>query len=216
MSLYDNENNKFVKSDISINHSNIFYLSNDLKISFKSGKKLNVNYKGKDYVVKLDLGINHFYPAGDTIYLQNNRGWLYSYNLKTPNMEPEFIDELAKDGDRNIFSVCGEYVYYDYDADDEKNPNGLYRFSLKDKSHTLVIDKEISCVNTLDNKFYFVADGNLYLDNLNSEPKKLTDIRTKNIYIFDNKWIYLDDLDGNIYRIDYKHNIVEKIDIYSK
>lgn len=213
LSEYDNENCQFTKSNIKANRSNIYYLSRDLIITYKSGKKLNINYKGKDYVIKLELGINHFYPVGDIIYLQNNRGWLYSYNLKTPDKEPQFIDELADDGGMNVFSVCGDYLYYDCDSDNENKPNGLYRFSLKDKSSNLVIDNEVSCVNSLGDNFYFVADGNLYLDNIQNKPEKLTDIKTKSIYIFDNKWIYLDDLEFNVYRVDYKNNIAEKINM---
>lgn len=216
LSVYDNENSKFVKSDIDINCSSVYYLSENLKIYYKSNKNLNVNYKGKDYVIKLYTGIYQFYPVDETIYLQNDRGELYYYSLKTPNMEPEFIDELANNGNNNVFSVCGDYIYYDYygDEDEDKGtPDGLYRFSLKDKTHHLVIDKRITCVNSWNNKFYFVADGILYLDNTENEPIKLTDLKTKRIYIFDNKWIYLDDLEGNVFRFDYESDMIEKIDI---
>ena len=215
LSVYNNENGEFVKGDIDINRSNVYYLSDDIKIYYKSNKKLNVNYKGKDYVIKFNKGIYRFYPVDETIYIQSDEGGIYYYSLKTPNMEPEFIDELADDGNNNVFSVCGDYVYYDYYCDEDEDriaPDGLYRFSLKDKTHHLVSDKEITCVNSWNNKFYFVADGILYLDN-KEKPVKLTDLKTKRIYIFDNKWIYLDDLEGNVFRVDYKNDIVEKIDI---
>ena len=214
LSVYDSKNRKFVKSDTDIKiKSYAYYLSDDLIISYKNSKTLKVNYKEKTCAVTLESGIDNFYPVGEIIYLQNDRGALYSFNLKTPEKEPKFIDELANDGSYKVFSVCGDYVYYDYYREDGEVTNGLYRFSLNNKTHQLVTDKEVSCVNSWNNKFYFVADGNLYLDKLKASPIKISDLKTQSIYIFDNKWIYLDDLEGNVFRINHNGTVIEKIDI---
>ena len=213
LSVYDSGNRKFVKSDFDIKTKYDYYLSEKLIISYKNSKTLKVYYKEKTYAVILESGIDRFYPVDEIIYLQNNNGALYSYNLKTPDKAPEFIDELADGGSYKVFSVCGGYVYYDYDKEDGDITNGLYRFSLKDESHKLVTDKEVSCVNSLNGKFYFVADGNLYLDNPQRESDRITDLKTKNIYIFDNKWIYLDDNNDNVFRVNTQSGVIERIDV---
>lgn len=213
LQVYSEQKKAFKNCNIKVKSSTEYFLSDDLIIYYADNQNIKIKYKNKkEYTLNFDA--DRFYPVDNMLYIQNDKGWLYGYNLDTPKKEPEFIDYLADERQGNIFSVCGGYVYYDYSGDSlDERTDGLYRYSLKNKKSELVTDSDVSCVNFYNGEFYFVADNRAYLNKYDEAPKKLTDIKVDEIYILDENLIYLYDNNGNIYRITTDGNTVEKIEI---
>ncbi len=199
---------KFVKSNLKIKKCLDYYLDNDLFVYYADNDKLCIRYKDKEKI--LDLNVYRFFLMGKTIYLLTDEGSLYTYDLLSPKNNCKYLTELADDAVGDVFTVCYNYIYY-VNYNNDKNTNELWKYSLIDKTKKRIVDKNVKSVNMYDKSFYYIVDNNLYVDSVKGNPQKVTDVSADEIYIFGDKWIYLKDLDGRIYRSTHDGKITEKV-----
>ena len=203
---YDFSEKEFVKSNLNINKSVVYYFDNDLFVYFDSESKLCVRYKGEEKI--LDLNVNRFFPVGKKIYLLTDKGGLYIYDVLSPNNNCKYLTELADDVVGGVFTVCDNCIYYD-DYNNDKSTNELWRYSLLDKTKEKIIEENIRSVNVYGKSFYYIVDNKLYVDNIEGDSRKLTDVNAEEVYIFGKKWIYLKDSQGKIYRTTHDGKTTE-------
>ena len=205
---YSFNEKKFVKSKLKIKKCLEYYLDNDLFVYYIDSDKLCVVYKGKEET--LDLNVYRFFTIGKTIYLLTDEGSLYTYDLLSPNNNCKYLTELADDAVGDVFTVCDNYIYY-VNYNNDKNTNELWRYSLINKTKKRIVDENVKSVNVYGKSFYYIVNNSLYVDSVKGNPRKVTDVSADEVYIFGEKWIYLKDLDGRIYRTTHNGKTTEKV-----
>lgn len=212
---YNNNENKLEKSNYNFtDDSNLFYLSDDLKVyvasSNDNGFTLGIMYKDNKQFT-LDATVTDFYVYENTIYYINTDGWLYSFDVTNPNAKSEFISKLA-DGDNSFFTICNGYCYYDrrFDLEGTSLKAGIYRYSIDDDESEYMVNEEIKGYNSY-NQFYFVSTNGVFCDD-GKTTKKISNISADELYILDEDWIYtVDNNKGEIFRISLNGKTTEKI-----
>ncbi len=179
--------------------SNQTYISDELLVWSDTGapETLLVKYNGKQSVV-YDKRINTFDVVDGKIYYVNDFGNLYCYNPETS--ENVMITKKDKSQIRTVVPeqiiCCNNYCYIG-EAD------GLicYSFDSEENDYKYLLQEDVYSINSYGGKTYAAAESGIY--ELNKDKcTKISDVKTKQIYIFDRQYIFTHDADGNVLRID--------------
>lgn len=211
---YDCKENKLNENAMNIQSGNgICYYSEDLRVSFDyEAEHLIVKYQDNE-AFQLDTGVSSFCVYEGKIYFISNKGWLYFNDPSLLNPESEFVSYLNQNGPLTKIMMCDGYCYYTDDGSEvSKYKPGLYRYSFENDTSELVIQKEILSLNQRDNTVYFATQNGIYSADKNG-CTKISGIKTEELYIFGDDWIYTNDNNGNIFRLSNDGKVVEKIKI---
>lgn len=207
--LYNQNKKEFSKCSNLIKKSSQCFMSKDLQVYFNDNEKLCINYKNNTTVPDIDVDL--FYISGSELYILSDNGYLYCLNLNALNHSPKLIDKIAEDAVVNKMIICGDYVYYDFKSYYSEKKDGLHRYSLIDKKDRIIKKGNISSINKNEDRLFFVANNEVYFDNINTDSTLLTSQKTDEIYIFDKKWIYLFERTGVLSRVSQDGKIIERI-----
>lgn len=196
----DLSSNELVDSGLGIKTTSAqTYISDDLLVWFDAGDPddLLVKYNGKQSVV-YDKRINTFDVADGKIYYINDFGNLYRYDPGTS--ENVMITKKDKSKISGIspehLICCDDYCYL---STDEKLIS--YSFDSKEEENNYLLQEKIYSLNSYGGKVYAAAESGIYELN-KAECKKISDIKTKEIYIFDEQYIFTHDRNGRVFRLE--------------
>lgn len=209
---YDGASGGFVDDDFDVKLfiPSEVYLSDDLTV-WKSNDN-QVSYQYKDEKAEKINDEYGYYVSGNKIYWQEFHGKLYVKDCSEKNSKSDFICKFKSEGMVLDFVVCDGCCYYvssnSYDSD---IPSGLYRYSFESDEHKKLADWEPVCMIPYENKLYATDGKKIYVD----DGKKLSEfanVGTKELYVLDTKWLYTNNNNGEILRIDLeKPENIEKV-----
>lgn len=206
------KNNSFSKSDFSQKIVNFpMYLSKNFDVYYTDDNKVSVKYDNSK-VYTIDREATNFYISGKTLFLLNYYGWVYSFDLSTPQSKSRVVTDKSEGSYVNVFSVCGDYIYYDTShSASEKTLDGFYRYDVKNDEATLVTQKDVFSINHINGQVFFSCKDGVYKDNPNGSPEKLSSLKAEELYIVDDKWLYLYNVGDDSYRMTFDGKTVELI-----
>lgn len=181
-------------------NSTDIYISDKLMVWFdlKNPEKLLVKYNGKQSVA-YDKRINSFDVVDGKIYYVNDFGNLYRYDPETS--ENKMINKKDKSKIRYLTPnqiICSDNYCYFITSESLIS----YPFDGKEEEYTYLLQEDkIYSLNSYGGKVYAAAESGIYELN-KSECKKISDIKTKQIYIFDEQYIFTHDNNGHVLRLD--------------
>lgn len=168
---------------------------------------LTVRYRDNDpYQIK---DFDDFTVYHDVIYYWD-RGSIYR-NDPAKDEKSECFLEL-KDSPYS-FLASDRYCYYTVEAPESDYDNAvaaLYRYSFDDKKKVKLGKKDIRSMNVIGDHLYCGGENGVYTDD-GKELKKISDIHAREVYIVDEKWIYLTDDDMHLYRITHDGSVTEQV-----
>lgn len=211
---YNDTDKTFIDSELGIEmFSDTVYISDDLLVwNSDSDGTLNVK-RNNNQTVELNNKSSKFYVENNTIFFINSDGWLYSYDVKNPDGQTNFLNYLNEDIP-DCIAICGDYLYYSFSGNNMSDyKTGLYRYSFDNNTTELILEKDIYCLNTYSNKLYISTENGIYVYDEN-KCSKFSGIKATEIYIFDTEWLYTNDNYGNVYRIGLNDNNTEKVDFF--
>lgn len=173
------------------------YISDNLLVwaDCENYGKLNVKYNGKQTVV--DDEIHSFDIADGKILYINSFGNLYSYSPETSKKE------LVAKKDRTDISyspekmICSNGYCYLSSGD----LLACYSFDSGEFEYTKLLKEKVNCFNSYNGKTYAAADSGVYsLEK--GESKKISNIKSAQVYIFDEDYIFIRDNYGKVIRLN--------------
>ena len=209
---YDGASGGFVDDDFDVKlyTPSEVYLSDDLAVWESNDNQVSYQYKDEK-AEKIDDEYG-YYVSGNKIYWQDYYGKLYVKDCSEKNSKSNFICKFKSEGMVLDFAVCGEYCYYissnSYDSD---IPSGLYHYSFESDEHKKLADWEPVCMIPYENKLYATDGKKIYVDDGN-KFNEFASVGTKELYVLDTKWLYTNNNNGEILRIDLSDpEIIEKV-----
>lgn len=210
VALLDTEQKKLTDSELDINPvENKVYISDELLVwedYDKDSGDLSVKFKGKD--INVDKKAAAFDISGGKIYYINDYGNLYCLNPETS--ENVMISQKDRSKIKHSYPeqiICLDNYCYLFSKD--LNLCG-FSFDSGEFDFDLILDEEIYSLNTYGGKVYAAAESGIYELN-KAECTKISDVKTKQIYIFDEQYIFTHNADGNVLRIDPGTGKTDKI-----
>lgn len=218
---YNEEKKNFVECEYKIpcNYA-LFYMSQDLIVHYTSSGNYNlkVNYKNKiKYKIK---GVDDYCVRDNVIYYVDDDGYLRKSDVAKKELVYGNKGTLLNYADDyNIYDIttlCGDYIYF-YDHE-----RGFVRYSISEDKFEQLMDLkgDFQSMNSYGDMVYVATSKGIFAcNNVTARCKKISGIKTEEIYIFDEDWVYTNDNEGNIYRMTSDGKTVEKVKIqvdYSK
>lgn len=210
-SIYQYDANEKLTQRIDVDDGILTYYEKHLRVEStyddKGDSLMNVFYRDRNsYQLH---SFDGFIIYHDKIYLWE-RGRIYCNNPEIGS-DTELITEFGFFPD--ILLVNDHYCYGYTSCNYENNYKPtLYCYSFERNKKKKLYEKRILSMNTIDDQVFFCAEDGVYTAD-GKECRKVSDIQAKEIYIVDEKWIYLIDDNTNLYRITHDGLITEQIEI---
>ena len=212
--LLDSEKDLLTDEKLNINMGlGLCYFSDDLTVCIDDHEKpLLVKYKENDEI-RLEETVSSFTVYEDKIYFICDDGYLYVNDPSKLTSECELVSELNGNGSLTKMLVCDEYCYFtDSGSLVSDGKAGLYKYSFEKDSVEMVLQLEVLSLNVQDEKVYIATDKGVYVDD-SSECTRFSKIKTDEIYVFDDEWIYLyNGENGKAFRVSNDGAKTQKID----
>lgn len=211
------EDNLSEENSETIELETLKYVGDYFYITSEDSENLNINYynnpnysselkhSNKNFKIKVD----NYYVLGDLLYYLKN-GDLYTEDLSEGKGNGDCLAQLDCDDSELLMYFNGNIYYTTY----ENGIIKLYSYSVSAREKKCLSESEFLSINYLNGDsdadlYVSFADGVYVLND--SELTKVSDFVAESIYIFDSKWIYLNDNKGTIIRINYNGKKSEKI-----
>ena len=199
-----------IDSDFKIKtNSNEVYLSDNLIVwqDYNDINKLHIVYNGKESFI--DERIDTFDIVDDKIYYINSFGNLYCYNPKssentmiTKKDKTELANELP-----NKMICCNNYCYF-ISAPNQKLC--CYHIYGDEFDYSIPLKEEIYSINSYKENVFVATESGIY-KLINDKCTKISDLKTRQIYIFDDSFIYTHNTNGEVKRINLETKEEERI-----
>lgn len=206
---FDRENNTISNEtlNISFDRGNC-YISDDLSV-YSHGEHLMVQYKDNE-AFQLEYDVSDFCVYENKIYFISGTGGLYYNDPSLLNPKSVLIKYPREECISSIM-MCGGYCYYIGDGSKRSNYNpGLYRYSFDSDQSELIKQEDVLSLNQRDDTLYFATNSGIYAAD-ETGCKKISGIKTEELYIFGDEWIYTYDSNGKIYRLSVDGKTVERV-----
>lgn len=189
------------------------YLSDNLIVYYAADRSLKVRYADNDEFTISENAVS-FYVSDNILYFIDNRGWLYKNDVTKCYGNSEFISYLNESTPQNVFTVCGDYIYFDYSGNElSEYKSGLYCYCISEDKVTYLSDKEVLSANSYNDVLYYTDSSGLYSVTKDSKPSKVSNKSSDEVYILDESWIYLYNKNGKIYRVTFDGSVCERVKV---
>lgn len=208
---FDFNSKEFVNSELNISpESNVLFISDEFLVWKSSYNQIKYQYKNQKAKTINDVYL--YYVKDNIIYYCNYDNSLYMLNCNESNSKSTFLGYLKEHVYGESMIICGRFCYYNCTASSDSNTQpGFYCYSIDTKNNKFLSNNGMCSMISYDNKIYATDGENIYIhDGITFSV--FSDISTQELYIVDNKWIYTNNNNGQIYRISLKNStIVEQI-----
>lgn len=165
---------------------------------------------------------HRYYFTDDNLYfiLPNKKIYeIYAINLSENKCTKLCDTEISSERYISSLVVEGQYAIVGSDWQDCPSPNGdykIHRVSLSGETFTELLTDKADTFNCYNGKLFIYGDiSNGGLNIMNIENKSAnricTDYNVRGVFILDDKWIYFQDENHQLFRTNYDGSVIENI-----